>query len=35
MFSGSDQLTTSLSDAGTLGLGLLAAILIAKMLTSP
>ena len=33
MFSGSDQLTTVLTDAGTLGLGLLAAILIAKMLT--
>ena len=33
MFSGSDQLTTVLDDAGTLGLGLLAAILIAKMLT--
>jgi H+/Cl- antiporter ClcA len=33
MFSGSDQLTTVLKDAGTLGLGLLAAILIAKMLT--
>jgi H+/Cl- antiporter ClcA len=32
MFSGSDQLTTVLKDAGTLGLGLLAAILIAKML---
>ena len=33
MFSGSDQLTTVLNDAGTLGVGLLAAILIAKMLT--
>ena len=33
MFSGSDQLNTVLHDAGTLGLGLLAAILIAKMLT--
>jgi H+/Cl- antiporter ClcA len=33
MFSGGDQLTTVLNDAGTLGLGLLAAILIAKMLT--
>jgi len=33
MFSGSDQLTTVLKGAGTLGLGLLAAILIAKMLT--
>jgi H+/Cl- antiporter ClcA len=33
MFSGSDQLTTVLKDARTLGLGLLAAILIAKMLT--
>ncbi len=33
MFSGGDQLTTVLDDAGTLGLGLLAAILIAKMLT--
>jgi H+/Cl- antiporter ClcA len=33
MFSGSDQLNTVLNDAGTLGLGLLAAILIAKMLT--
>jgi H+/Cl- antiporter ClcA len=32
MFSGSDQLTTVLKDAGTLGVGLLAAILIAKML---
>jgi chloride channel protein, CIC family len=33
MFSGSDQLKTVLSGAGTLGLGLLAATLIAKMLT--
>ena len=33
MFSGGDQLTTVLDDAGTLGLGLLAAILIAKMFT--
>ena len=33
MFSGSDQLKTVLNDAGTLGLGLLIAILIAKMLT--
>jgi H+/Cl- antiporter ClcA len=33
MFSGSDQLNTVLKDAGTLGLGLLVAILIAKMLT--
>ena len=33
MFSGSDQLTTVLTDAGTLGVGLLAAILIAKMFT--
>jgi H+/Cl- antiporter ClcA len=33
MFSGSDQLTTVLSDAGTLGVGLLAAVLIAKILT--
>jgi H+/Cl- antiporter ClcA len=33
MFSGSDQLKTVLTDAGTLGLGLLVAILIAKMLT--
>ena len=33
MFSGSDQLKTVLNDAGTLGVGLLAAILIAKMLT--
>ena len=31
MFSGSDQLKTVLTDAGTLGLGLLAAVLIAKM----
>ena len=31
MFSGSDQLKTVLNDAGTLGLGLLAAIVIAKM----
>ena len=33
MFTGSDQLKTVLKDAGTLGLGLLVAILIAKMLT--
>ena len=33
MFSGSDQLKTVLSHEGTLGLGLLAAILIAKMAT--
>ena len=33
MFSGSDQLKIVLNDAGTLGLGLLVAILIAKMLT--
>ena len=33
MFSGSDQLKTVLKDAGTLGVGLLAAVLIAKMLT--
>jgi H+/Cl- antiporter ClcA len=33
MFSGGDQLKTVLSGAGTLGLGLLAATLIAKMLT--
>ena len=33
MFSGSDQLKTVLNDAGTLGVGLLAAIVIAKMLT--
>ena len=33
MFSGSEQLTTVLKEAGTLGIGLLAAILIAKMLT--
>jgi H+/Cl- antiporter ClcA len=33
MSSGSDQLKSVLHDAGTLGLGLLAAILIAKMLT--
>ena len=33
MFSGSDQLETVLNAAGTLGVGLLAAILIAKMLT--
>ena len=33
MFSGSDQLKTVVSDGGALGLGLLAAILIAKMLT--
>ena len=33
MFNGSDQLKTVLKDAGTLGLGLLAAIVIAKMVT--
>ncbi len=33
MFSGSDQLNTVLSGAGTLGLGLLVATLIAKLLT--
>ena len=33
MFSGSDQLKTVLSDAGALGLGLLAAVLIAKIAT--
>lgn len=33
MFSGGDQLKTVLSDARALGLGLLAAVLIAKMLT--
>ncbi len=33
MFSGSSQLNTVLGDAGTLGLGLLVATLIAKMLT--
>ncbi len=33
LFTGSDQLTTVLDDAGTLGLGLLVAILVAKMLT--
>jgi H+/Cl- antiporter ClcA len=33
MFSGSDQLTTVLQDEGTLGGGLLAAVLIAKMIT--
>jgi H+/Cl- antiporter ClcA len=33
MFSGSDQLNSVLGNAGTLGLGLLAATLIAKMLT--
>jgi len=33
MFSGADQLKTVLSGAGTLGLGLLTATLIAKMLT--
>ncbi len=33
MFSGSDQLKTVVTDGGALGLGLLAAILIAKMLT--
>jgi H+/Cl- antiporter ClcA len=33
MFSGSDQLSSVLKDAGTLGLGLLVATLIAKMFT--
>jgi chloride channel protein, CIC family len=33
MFSGSDQLKTVLEEAGTLGLGLLAAVVIAKMVT--
>ena len=33
MFSGSDQLKTVLDDAGTLGVGLLAAIVIAKIVT--
>jgi H+/Cl- antiporter ClcA len=33
MFNGADQLKTELSGVGTLGLGLLAAALIAKMLT--
>ena len=33
LFTGSDQLNTVLSDAGTLGLGLLIALLIGKMLT--
>jgi len=33
MFSGSDQLKVVLNGAGTLGLGLLAAVLIAKMVT--
>ena len=33
MFTGSDQLKTVLNDAGTLGVGLLVAIVIAKMLT--
>ena len=33
MFTGTDQLKTVLKDAGTLGIGLLAVILIAKMLT--
>ncbi len=33
MFSGSDQLTTVLEDAGTLGLGLLVATLLGKMLS--
>jgi len=33
MFSGSDQLTIVLKDPGTLGVGLLAAILIAKVVT--
>jgi H+/Cl- antiporter ClcA len=33
LFTGSDQLSTVVADAGTLGLGLLVALLIAKMLT--
>ena len=33
LFTGSDQLETVLQDAGTLGLGLLVAVLVAKMLT--
>ena len=33
LFTGSDQLKTVLSDAETLGLGLVAALVIAKMLT--
>jgi H+/Cl- antiporter ClcA len=33
MFSGSDQLTTVLDDPGTLGVGLLVAILVGKMVT--
>ena len=33
LFTGSDQLNTVLTDAGTLGLGLLVALLIGKMLT--
>ena len=33
MFTGSEQLKTVLNDAGTLGLGLLAVLVIAKMLT--
>ena len=33
MFSGSDQLKTVLEDAGTLGVGLIAVLVIAKMLT--
>ena len=33
MFSGSDQLKTVLKDAGTLGVGLIAVLVIAKMLT--
>ena len=33
LFTGSDQFKTVLKDAGTLGLGLLVAVLIAKMLT--
>ena len=33
MFTGSDQLKTVLDDAGTLGVGLLVAIVIAKMFT--
>ena len=33
LFTGSDQLETVLQDAGTLGLGLLVAVVVAKMLT--
>ena len=33
LFTGSDQLKTVLGDAGTLGIGLIAALLIGKMLT--